>query len=74
MRDGTADMTTLTYGNPAIGAWLAAVFSRWEQQGAPRPQDYTVAAFPAGESSAPPAGASVIALPHWWLVFEAGRI
>jgi protein-L-isoaspartate(D-aspartate) O-methyltransferase len=71
--DGTADMTTLAYGNPTTGAWLAAVLTRWEQQGAPRPQDYTVTAFPDGESITPPAGASVIALPHWRLVFEIGN-
>jgi protein-L-isoaspartate(D-aspartate) O-methyltransferase len=71
--DGTADMITLAYGNPATGAWLAAVLTDWEQQGAPRPQDYTVTAYSAGASIAPPAGASVIALPHWWLVFVAGK-
>jgi protein-L-isoaspartate(D-aspartate) O-methyltransferase len=71
--DGTADMTTLAYGNAATGAWLAAVLMRWEQQGAPRPQDYTVTAFPAGESITLPAGASVIALPHWRLVFVARK-
>jgi protein-L-isoaspartate(D-aspartate) O-methyltransferase len=70
--DGTADMTTLAYGNPATGAWLAAVFTHWEQQGAPHPQDYTVTAFPYGRSITPPPGASVLALPHWRLVFEAG--
>ena len=70
--DGAADMTILAYGEPAVEIWLASVLTRWEQQGAPRPQDYTVTAFPAGESFTPPAGSSVIVLPHWRLVFEIG--
>lgn len=69
--DGPAAMTILVYGDPAAGTWLASVLTRWEQQGPPRPQDYTVTAHPAGEAFTPPAGASVIALPHWRLVFVA---
>lgn len=71
--DSTADITTLAYGDPATGAWLATVFTHWEQQGAPRPQDYTVTAFPAGELITPPPGASVLRLPHWRLVFTTGK-
>lgn len=72
--DGTADVTTLAYGTLQTMEWLAAVFTHWEQQGAPRPQDYTVTAYPAGEPITPPAGASVVALPHWRLVFVAGEL
>jgi hypothetical protein len=71
--DGTADMTTLGYGNPQAGEWLANVFIQWEQQGAPRAEDFTVTAYPIGERFVPPAGASVVALPHWQLVFVAGE-
>lgn len=71
--DGSADMTTLAYGNPAVTDWLAGVFARWEEQGAPRAQDYTVTAVPSGEPVISSPDASVVALPHWRLVFVAGR-
>lgn len=67
--DGTANVTILEYGAPQTAEWLAAVFARWEQHGAPRPQEYTVTAYPIGEPIAPPEDASVVMLPHWQLVF-----
>jgi len=71
--DGSADMTTLGYGNLQTSDWLADVLNLWERQGAPRAEDFTVTAYPIGERFVPPAGASVVALPHWQLVFVAGE-
>jgi protein-L-isoaspartate(D-aspartate) O-methyltransferase len=70
--DGTADMTTLAYGSPQATEWLTTVFAHWQEQGAPRAQDYTVTAIPSSEPVTPPPGASVVSLPHWHLVFVAG--
>jgi protein-L-isoaspartate(D-aspartate) O-methyltransferase len=70
--DGTADMTTLIYGDAQTGAWLDHLLADWSARGAPRVQDYTVVALPADEAVSAPAGGFVVKIPHWWLVFRLG--
>lgn len=68
--DGTADMTTLVYGDAQTGAWLDDLLADWSARGAPRVQDYTVVAIPADEAVSASAGGFVVNIPHWRLVFR----
>lgn len=72
--DGTADMTTLTYGDARTGEWLDRVFAAWAARGVPRIQEYEVTAMPADAPVSAPAGGFVVKIPHWQLVFRVGKV
>jgi methyltransferase of FxLD system len=69
--DGTADMTTLVYGDARTGAWLDQVFADWAARGVPRVQEYDVTALPADAPVSAPAHGFIVRIPHWQLVFRA---
>lgn len=68
--DGTADMTTLIYGDAQTGAWLDRVFADWAARGVPHIQEYAVTALPADAPVSAPGDGFVIEIPHWRLVFR----
>ncbi len=70
--DGTADVTTLTYGDAQTGAWLDRVLADWSARGGPRVQDYDVTATPADAPVSTSAHGFVVRIPHWQLVFRVG--
>lgn len=71
--DGTADMTTLSYGDPRIGDWLDHLFADWAARGIPRVQQYSVIALPADAPVSAPADDVIVRIPHWQLVFRADK-
>ncbi|HEY8292646.1 MAG TPA: methyltransferase domain-containing protein [Thermomicrobiales bacterium] len=70
--DGTADVTTLTYGDAQTGTWLDHVFADWSARGSPRVQEYEVTATPADAPVSAPTHGFIVRIPHWQLVFRAG--
>lgn len=70
--DGTADMTTLVYGNAQTGTWLDRLFADWAARGAPRVQEYTITAVPTDAPVPATAGDFVVGIAHWQLVFRVG--
>nr|MDQ6907861.1 hypothetical protein [Chloroflexota bacterium] len=72
-RDDTAEMATLVYGDAHVGAWLDSVFAGWAARGARRVQEYTIIAVPADAPVSATAGDFVVEIPHWRLVFRAGK-
>jgi len=72
-QDGTADMTTLIYGDAQTGAWLDRVFADWGTHGAPSAQEYSVTAVPADAPVLASAGEFIVRIPHWQLVFRVGE-
>ncbi len=71
--DGTADMTTLTYGDARTGDWLDRVFADWAARGVPRVQEYEVTAMPADAPVSSPADGFIVQIPHWQLVFRVEK-
>ncbi len=71
--DGSAGMSTLTYGDPRTGKWLSDIFAEWESHSAPYAHDYTVTAVAADTPVPATAGEFVVGIPHWRLVFRAGK-
>lgn len=68
--DGTADITTLVYGDARTETWLDRLFADWSAHGVPRIQEYDVTAIPADQAVSVSGDGFIVRIPHWQLVFR----